>query len=243
MPLFAIVASYPSAVSWVVRPIAIAARLPCRNGQKRRGPHRFTFHRSRTNLVISLRKPSLETIEQFLAQQAALPLTYEAVGATSGQPPAGYVVDRTRVRLGAGDATFAKVQAAMRHWRQFDLGWVEALPLGTPLDVGRVVAVRAKAGGVWTVHPARIVYVVDRDERACGGSRQFGFAYGTLPGHMESGEERFLIEQLADGTVWYDIIAFSRPRHVLARLGYPFVRRLQKRFGRDSAAAIERACD
>jgi hypothetical protein len=45
---------------------------------------------------------------------------------------------------------------------------------------------------------------------------------------------------LAD-SVWYDILAFSRPNHVLTRLGYPIVRRLQKRFGRDSAASMFRA--
>ena len=41
--------------------------------------------------------------------------------------------------------------------------------------------------------------------------------------------------------MWYDILAFSRPRQLLARLGYPFARRLQKHFARDSAAAMRRA--
>ncbi len=51
---------------------------------------------------------------------------------------------------------------------------------------------------------------------------RFGFAYGTLPGHVESGEERFLVEwDRGDDAVWYDILAFSRPNHVLTRLGYP----------------------
>ena len=38
---------------------------------------------------------------------------------------------------------------------------------------------------------------------------RFGFAYGTLPGHGGSGEERFLIERDRDDGVWYDILAFS----------------------------------
>ena len=71
---------------------------------------------------------------------------------------------------------------------------------------------------------------------------KFGFAYGTLPGHVESGEERFLIEwDRETDKVWYDILAFSRPNHFLTRLGYPLVRRTQKRFGRDSAASMFRA--
>ena len=81
-------------------------------------------------------------------------------------------------------------------------------------------------------------------EASCGPGPigKFGFAYGTLPGHVESGEERFLVEwDRGDDGVWYDILAFSRPNHILTRLGYPVVRRLQKRFGRDSAASMLRA--
>jgi len=64
----------------------------------------------------------------------------------------------------------------------------------------------------------------------------------TLPEHVESGEERFLIEwDRSDDSVWFDILAFSRPNKFFTWLGYPFVRRLQKRFGRDSAASMLRA--
>jgi hypothetical protein len=41
--------------------------------------------------------------------------------------------------------------------------------------------------------------------------------------------------------VWYDILAFSRPRHFLSRIGKSQVRRMQKRFSSDSAAAMQRA--
>ena len=41
--------------------------------------------------------------------------------------------------------------------------------------------------------------------------------------------------------MWYDILAFSRPRQALARLGYPLMRKRQRRFGRESAAAMRRA--
>jgi len=95
-----------------------------------------------------------------------------------------------------------------------------------------------RAVGVWWLNACRVVYVVDDD----GPISKFGFAYGTLPGHVESGEERFLIEwDRGDDGVWYDIVAFSHPHRFSARLGYPVVRRLQKRFGRDSAASMLRA--
>jgi hypothetical protein len=100
------------------------------------------------------------------------------------------------------------------------------------------VAVVARLFGLCWVNACRVVYVVDEG----GPVQRFGFAYGTLPDHAASGEERFLVEwDREGGGVWYDILAFSRPRHVLARLGYPWVRRVQRRFGRDSAAAMARA--
>jgi uncharacterized protein (UPF0548 family) len=72
--------------------------------------------------------------------------------------------------------------------------------------------------------------------------RRYGFAYGTLADHMATGEERFTVEwRRADHSVWYDILAFSRPRHPLARVGLPFGRALQRRFARDSMAAMHRA--
>jgi len=72
--------------------------------------------------------------------------------------------------------------------------------------------------------------------------KRFGFAYGTLADHMESGEERFTVEwRRDDDSVWYDLLAFSRPRHPLARLGLRLSRALQRRFARDSLRAMARA--
>jgi uncharacterized protein (UPF0548 family) len=189
--------------------------------------------------VPTLRKPSSLTIRDFLATQADLDLTYPVVGTPATLPPTGYVADHTRVRLGEGEAAFRAAKAALARWVHFRLGWVEAWPADTPLKVGECVAVVARVLGLWWLNACRIVYVVD-DET--GPTCRFGFAYGTLPGHAEAGEERFLVEwNRADDGVWYDIFAFSRPRHPLARLGYPLTRRVQKRFARDSAAAMQKA--
>jgi uncharacterized protein (UPF0548 family) len=188
--------------------------------------------------VLSLRKPSAEKLRGFLAAQSKLGLTYAAVGATAAVPPGGYVVDRTRIKLGEGAGAFAAAKAALGRWEQFRLGWVEAWPPEAPIQAGQVVAVVARLFGLWWLNACRIVYVVSEE----GPVQRYGFAYGTLPGHAESGEERFTVEwREADGAVWYDILAFSRPRQPLARVGYPFARRLQRRFARDSAAAMRRA--
>ncbi len=180
-----------------------------------------------------LRQPTDAVIQTFLQAQARLELTYAEKGATATTPPANYVVDRIRVRLGEGEQVFRRAKIGLEGWRQFDLGWLKAFPTNTPIRAGEVVAVVARTLGVYSLNAARIVYVTDEP-------RRFGFAYGTLPGHVERGEERFLVEMAADDSVWYDIQAFSQPKHMLTKIGYPFVRRLQKRFGRESAAAMIR---
>jgi uncharacterized protein (UPF0548 family) len=70
----------------------------------------------------------------------------------------------------------------------------------------------------------------------------FGFAYGTLENHAERGEEIFEVSlDQAAQTVRYRIRAVSRPKSVLARIGYPITRSLQTRFRQDSGEALRRA--
>jgi len=184
-----------------------------------------------------LRKPSIAVIRQFIAGQSDLPFSYSQTGATRSQPPAGFTIDHNRIEIGKGKATYERAVAALKDWKQFDLGWVEIVPSGLALEVGTTAAVQAKTFGFWSLSACRIVYVLDENE----GVKKFGFAYGTLPDHVECGEERFTVEWHPDDTVWYDIYAFSRPRHPLVKLGRPLARRLQKRFVRASLAAMKAA--
>jgi uncharacterized protein (UPF0548 family) len=131
---------------------------------------------------------------------------------------------------------YERAVEALRQWRQFDLGWVTVVPRGVKLEKGATVAVKTRTGGLWSLSAARVVYMIDEGEPI----RRFGFAYGTLPDHVERGEERFLIEwNSSDDSVWYDILAFSEPRHPLVRLGSPYARMLQKRFARDSLLVMK----
>lgn len=184
-------------------------------------------------------KPTGCQVQQFINQQTALALNYSQVGMTQTGAPAGFVVDHNRVQLGYGQATFDQACAALQRWRMFDLGWVELLPGGQSLAVGVNVAVLAKVGPIWFLNACRVVYTVDQ---ASATGCRYGFAYGTLPGHAERGEERFVIEwQRTDDTVWYEILAYSQPNALLARLGYPLVRYCQKRFARHSKQRMQDA--
>jgi uncharacterized protein (UPF0548 family) len=186
--------------------------------------------------MLTLLKPSRMQINQFLARQEGRPFSYPEVGRTRDNPPAGYNVDHRRAQLGKGQTAFEAACAAVRRWEMFRQGWVELCWPDAPIASGTVVASLARAGGMWWLNACRIVYVVDEKSP----SRRFGFAFGTLEDHAERGEERFMIEWDGD-VVWYDVLAFSRPRHWMARLGYPLARRAQKRFGLDAQAAMAAA--
>jgi uncharacterized protein (UPF0548 family) len=188
-------------------------------------------------MMFLLRRPSSEKIREFLAAQSRLDLTYTAIGATSDVLPPGYVVNHTRIKLGSGEKVFRAAKSALAGWKQFHLGWMEASPVDTAIKEGQVVVLLVRSVGLWWLNACRIVTVVDEADR-------FGFAYGTLPEHAGTGEERFLIERdPQDGSVWYDILAFSRPHHFLVRLGAPYLRVIQRRFGRESAAAMLQAVE
>ena len=188
--------------------------------------------------MLSFFKPSDESIRRFLATQSKLDLTYSAAGCTQGKSPAGYVVDHVRIRLGDGEPAFLAAKAALMCWQQFPTDWMIVFANDTPIQAGQQVAFAANGVCLWWWCACRIVYVVDEP----GPMTRFGFANGTLPEHVGKGEERFLVEwDRSDDSVWYDILAYSQPQHILARLIYPMFRRAQSRFRRDSTAAMLRA--
>ena len=182
-----------------------------------------------------LRTPSSQLVRDFLATQARFDFTYDAVGATSGRPPGSYAVDHARVQLGVGWDVFIAAKLALERWQQFPPAWLDVYPGNMSIEPGNTVAITARSLGLWWLNACRIVYVIDDLYEAC----RYGFAHGTLPSHMGKGEERFLVEMDADERVWYDILAFSRPNGVLATIGYPHMRRVQRLFRRQSAAQMQ----
>ena len=185
-----------------------------------------------------LREPSSAAVETFLSAQRRRPFSYTEVGASRGRAPAGYNVDHNRAPLGSGEAAFLRAVAAIDSWQMFNLGWCRVYPAAAPVEADTTVAVLVRHFGFWSLNACRIVYLLE--ER--GALRRYGFAYGTLAGHAEVGEERFSVEwNRDDGSVWYDLYAFSRPGHLLARAAYPLSRALQRRFAKGSKAAMMRA--
>ena len=69
-------------------------------------------------------------------------------------------------------------------WQGHANAGVTIYPSSAPLLPGTVIAAVKRLGPVFLVAPCRVIYKTDETDR-------FGFAYGTLPGHPESGEEAF----------------------------------------------------
>lgn len=187
--------------------------------------------------MFRLTAPSEDEIQRFISRQKNSRFSYPDVGASAANVPDSYNLDRNRVQLGSGEVIWNRAVQAIRAWKMFDMRWVRLRPSMAPIEVGSDVAVSVRHCGFYSLNACRIIYVVEEDAPI----RRFGFAYGTLAEHAESGEERFTVEwNRADGRVWYDILAFSRPHTAWTKIAYPLTRWLQKKFARSSKSSMLR---
>ena len=193
--------------------------------------------------MIRLRRPSAREVEAVLGSSARPP-SYPEVGLTAkldapdvrAAITARYDLDRHAFTLGRGRALFDRARSSLLAWRQFEIPWLR-LHGGSPVRSGQIVATVTSVAGVWFLNPCQVVY----EDSVLGGD-SVSYAYGTLAGHEESGEERFCVTfDAASDEVRYEIVAFSRPATVLTKLGYPVARAIQRRFAVSSAQALTRA--
>ncbi|MEU6803089.1 DUF1990 family protein [Streptomyces neyagawaensis] len=157
--------------------------------------------------------------------------TYEAVGATrEGRCPPGFHEMQVRTRLGEGTDLFERAAHAVLTWEMH-----RALGVGLHTDAPEAapgVDVTVTLGGVIKA-PCRVVWTVDEPRRK-------GLAYGTLPGHPESGEESFVVARTGDGTVWLTVTAYSRPAKWYAKAGGAATRGLQQAYARRCGVVLRR---
>src|SRR5215472_16377759 len=158
---------------------------------------------------------------ELASQLASAELTYADVGATQGALPSGYHHLRGSRVIGSGPDAFATAASALLAW-QVQLGaGLRVTASAAVAAPGTVVLLGAGAGRLRVLAPCRVVYTVTE-------ARRRGFAYGTLPGHPERGEESFMVEQRADGRIVLSITAFSRPASLAARAAGPLGRLIQR---------------
>jgi uncharacterized protein (UPF0548 family) len=146
-----------------------------------------------------------------LSDLATMTFTYQQVGATAGELPDGYHHVRKSAVIGNGRPRFDDAAAKMMRWGMLRGAGVRVEASSEVAAVGSEVLV-----GLGPLRaPCRVVYVLDEQNRR-------GFAYGTLPGHPESGEELFAVRyDPSTGDVHAEVVAFSRHATWWSRLGSP----------------------
>ncbi|GLJ24874.1 hypothetical protein SUGI_0475720 [Cryptomeria japonica] len=171
----------------------------------------------------------------------------------------GYTLSHSRVRIGSGLQAYQKGKQLLNKWGHFQLrwAWVES---STCIKVGQKFCVCSQELVPWILMPLQILYVNDHkssnDIHPSPSYNTVGlrnvpnipnlkaiycFGSGTLQGHLLAGEERFSVELDEDDNVWYEILSFSRPAHVLSFVAQPYVCLKQKIFAQQSTQAMLKA--
>lgn len=163
-----------------------------------------------------------------LTELSRKPFTYTEVGATRDRLPVGYRhVDRC-VRIGTGRARFEEAAQRVMRWGMLRGAGAGVTASTEVAEVGSVAVVRL--GPVRA--PCRVVYVIAEEDRR-------GFAYGTLAGHAESGEEYFGVRyDPADQAVYAEVKAFSRHATWWSKAAGPITSRLQQIMARRYLSAV-----
>jgi uncharacterized protein (UPF0548 family) len=182
-------------------------------------------------LVVTPRSPSGGTVGQVTEPQGKPTVTYpdhlvgaSLAAASTADPmraslPVGYHHVRRRWLLGVDDEAFAAAVECLMSWQMHRRAGLRIDDSTPRAAEGVAVAMSSGVGPLRLQVPCLVVATVDEFDRQ-------GFAYGTLPGHPESGEEAFVVQRVGSGIdeaceVWVSIVAFSRPASRLARLAGP----------------------
>lgn len=192
-------------------------------------------------------KPTLAEIEALVEGEfKGRELNHPHAGASATAPdlpPAvatgGFMLTSNRRRIGTGKAAYDSAVNAVKRWEQLQLSWNFTT---TPaVEAGARICSATQTVVPWSVLPAQVVYA--REEAAEFGPSDKGsrFAVGlaSLSGHLLAGEERFAVEQHADGSVWFEVFLFSKPNTLLAWLSLPVIKLMQIRYVNDAITAVE----
>lgn len=192
-------------------------------GRDPKGAPRFLY---------GLRRPSPTALAALLARESTGPVSYDEVGITGLSPsdsvptPAPTTPDAHSLRversIGHGRQRFEQARAAILDWAGHRRAGAIVHPDRPGLEIGNEIALALRVWPLWVTAACRIVDVVDERDR-------FGFAYGTLAHHPESGEESFVVvRDPSTDEVRLEIVAVSRPASLPAKLGGPIGRLIQR---------------
>jgi uncharacterized protein (UPF0548 family) len=186
--------------------------------------------------MMLVRPTDVASMAQLVEELRAADPTFPDAGATlSGARPAGFRCDQEGTVVGRGGDTFQRAVHGLRSWEAHRLSGIRVVG-ETEIQSGATVVVTLGTPVVALAAPCRIVEVIDEPAR-------WGFAYATLPGHPEQGEESFVVSIEDDETVDFEITALSRPASRMVRLSGPLGRGLQRSGMKGYLRALRRFVD
>jgi uncharacterized protein (UPF0548 family) len=168
-----------------------------------------------------VRPSDVSSIDRLVDALRSVEPSYTEIGyALAGTMPSGYRNNRYEAVLGQGPEAYQRAIDGLRSWKAHRLPGIDVLPRETQIRSGATVIVTLGTPALSLAAPCRIVGVLEESSR-------WGFAYGTLPGHPEQGEEAFVVSISTKGAVRFEITAFSRPGDKTVRLLGPVGRAIQ----------------
>ena len=152
-----------------------------------------------------------------------------------------YRKDFVNTNLGSGQSTFSNAVQSMRAWHHFAMDWIHLFPENPAMEPTTTLLVCANHRMFWSVNACKIIDVIDESSES---TKRFGYSYGTLPQHVEQGEELFLLEwDLVSDRVTYSILAYSKPNHPLVAIFWPAAGLIQDYFRKQSLLALKNSLE
>lgn len=182
-------------------------------------------------LRFGIETPDVE-LAKFAASAGTKAELCSYTGSTSDEeklPKRGWFINRSRQQVGHGKDSYEKAARALQRLDCMELGWLSAHLHGNFLSI-----CSRQFGRLWVMN-ANFVLRQTADERSAAGAVS-KIAWGTTTWHVLAGEEQLSVRwDAADDTVTFEVLSFSRPRHLVSLATYPYVVFQQKRFARDAS--------
>jgi uncharacterized protein (UPF0548 family) len=134
--------------------------------------------------------------------------------------------------LGTGRVVFGQAVEALRSWDVHKHAGLEVISEKPSVETGATILLGLRLMPFYLTFACRILYEIEGDDRR-------GFAYGTLPLHVERGEQSFVV-RIDQGSVRFVVSSLSQPAHITARLAAPLSRALQSKARADYVMAMRR---
>jgi uncharacterized protein (UPF0548 family) len=170
-----------------------------------------------------LRRPNEQKLESVLAAQSKFAVAYAPSGLFKrAQTLWGFKETGGSVVVGHGQSVFDNATQNIKRWRVHERAGLTVTPHGAEVRESTDVILLMKLLIGYVSVSCRVVSVTQSKD-------QWGFTYGTLPHHVERGEELFLVALAPGGAVTFTVRAMSRPGHFLTKVGAPVAQRIQRK--------------